>query len=381
MEIKKRKTRMYEPWGYQEENNYQSDENILIGDLDSFFSDATYKSDDKKIHFFNRDGEEKVTIDVTEFSSSVIESTSYDSTTKILTIVFSNGDVIEINLADLIDENEFGNGLQVNGGIVSVLVDSSGESYLSVSENGIKLSGVDAAINVETERAISAETQLQTAIDVVDSKVDSEIERAISAETQLQTTINNEIERATSAETILQTAINNEVSRAQNEENTLNTKISNEITRATQTEHSLDSRITLVNDELDAEESIREANDVRLEASITQETNRAVSAETVITNKITELVEELQPLINETLETTNNHEVAFGQYNISRTGDELADKTILTVGYGTSDSDRKNLFEIRANGDTYMWIEGDYINVNNILSMLTNEVYDDDSGT
>ena len=393
-EIKRRKTRMYEPWGYQEENNYQSDENIFLNDLNSFFSEVEYNTEDKKIHFYNKDGEEKASLDVSGFSSSVVESTNYDTTTKILTIKFSNGDVVEINLAELIDENEFGDGLQVKDGIISVLLDESGETYLSVSENGIKLSGVDSAIEtaveVEKARAEGVESSLDERISQNASAIESSAE-AISANTeaiqQNAEAISAEAARAASAETRLENALSQEISdriadvdaeeaRATSAEAVLQGNINAEITRATQTEQQLNSRIDLVNDELDAEESIREASDVRLENKIDQETVRATSAETVITNKITELVEELQPLINDTLETKNEHEVAFGQYNISRSGETLADKTVVTVGYGSSDSDRKNLFEVRANGDVYMWVENDFVQINNLLGMLTNEVYD-----
>ena len=93
------------------------------------------------------------------------------------------------------------------------------------------------------------------------------------------------------------------------------------------------------------------------------------------------MVEQLEPLINDTLITTNEHEVAFGQYNVSHTSEELADKTIVSVGYGSDDENRKNLFEVRANGDVYMWVEGDYVQINDLLGMLTHEVYDDDSGS
>ena len=42
-EIKKRrKTRMYEPWGYREENNYQSDENQFENELNELFASASY---------------------------------------------------------------------------------------------------------------------------------------------------------------------------------------------------------------------------------------------------------------------------------------------------------------------------------------------------
>ena len=45
------KYRMIEPWGYQDENNYQGSTTILDNDLDSFFADVEYNKDDNKIHF------------------------------------------------------------------------------------------------------------------------------------------------------------------------------------------------------------------------------------------------------------------------------------------------------------------------------------------
>ena len=62
-----KKTRMYEPWGYQEENNYQGEETILENDLNSFFADTSYNKDDNKIYFTNKDGETKASLDVSEF--------------------------------------------------------------------------------------------------------------------------------------------------------------------------------------------------------------------------------------------------------------------------------------------------------------------------
>ena len=364
MATQQRKTRMYEPWGYQEENEYQSSGGILLDDLEKFFATAKYNKDDKKIHFYNKDDEEKGTIDVTEFSSSVVESAVYDKTTKILTITFANGDKVEINLADLIDENEFADGLQVNDGVVSILIDSTGEPYLSVSEDGIKISNIDSsiesAIEEEETRAKAAENELDLRVSQ-NSETITENTNAIIANT-------NAIQNNTQA-------IQNENLRALEAEETLQTNISNEVTRATQTEHQLNSRIDLVNDELDAEESIREAADVRLENKIEQETTRATNAEETIDNKLTNLIEELQPLINETLEIKNPNEVAFGQYNISRTGNTDADKTIFSIGVGTSDEDRKNACEVRKDGTVYMWVEDDYLNINHLLSMLAHETY------
>ena len=250
----KRKTRMYEPWGYQEENNYQGSETILDNDLESFFANVKYIDGDKKIHFYNKDGEEKATLDVTQFAPSVVESAVYDKTTKILTITFSNGDKVEINLADLIDENEFADGLMVDNGIVKVLIDSTGEPYLSVSQNGIKISGVDQAIadavEAEKNRAEAAEQALQTALEqeITDriADVDAEESRAKAAEEALDAKINQEI-----ADRIAD--------------------VNEEETRAKAAEANLSRRLDTLNDELDAEKTIREAADVALGRRIDQE--------------------------------------------------------------------------------------------------------------
>ena len=53
----------------------------------------------------------------------------------------------KINVANFLRESEFGNGLQVNNGIVSVKKAEGSESFLTVDENGVKISGVQNAIN------------------------------------------------------------------------------------------------------------------------------------------------------------------------------------------------------------------------------------------
>ena len=56
--------------------------------------------------------------------------------------------------------------------------------------------------------------------------------------------------------------------------------------------------------------------------------------------------------------TSNEGEHAEGKYNKSNDG------TISSVGIGTSDSDRKNAFEIMANGDAYLLGVGNYDGTN-----------------
>ena len=55
-------------------------------------------------------------------------------------------------------------------------------------------------------------------------------------------------------------------------------------------------------------------------------------------------------------EANNNSEHACGKYNKSVKSSNAAQATVFSVGRGTSETDRKNIFEIKANGDVY--IEG-----------------------
>ncbi len=61
----------------------------------------------------------------------------------------------KVDVSKFLSENEFGNGLQVsNSGVVSLKVDNTSadsEDFITVSENGVKISGVQDAINESLE--------------------------------------------------------------------------------------------------------------------------------------------------------------------------------------------------------------------------------------
>lgn len=255
--MQKRRTRMYEPWGYREENNYQSSENIREDDLSSFFADVEYKRSDNKIHFSNKDGEEVGTLNVNDFikSDQIVEKAWYEDGK--IYVKFTNGDLITVDVKELLDENEFKEGLQVVDGVVSVLRDPSSERWLTVSLDGVKVSGIQAEI------------------DRLDERIDNEISRATSEESRIEAKLDAEITRST------------------NEDTRLDGKIDDETTRAKEAEAGLSRRIDTLNDELDAEKSIRESKDLeeknratseeaRIEAKIDSEAARATSAETTL---------------------------------------------------------------------------------------------------
>jgi hypothetical protein len=61
-----------------------------------------------------------------------------------------NNKTVSVDVSAFLSESEYGDGLQVVDHIISVKKDSTSESFLSVSENGVKVSGVQDAINAAT---------------------------------------------------------------------------------------------------------------------------------------------------------------------------------------------------------------------------------------
>ena len=306
------RTRMYEPWGYQDENNYQGAGIILENDLDSFFANVSYNRDDNKIHFANKDGEEKGTLDVSEFvkSDTIVEYAKYEDG-KII-IKFTNGDIITIDVEELLDENEFKDGFQVNEGQVSVLIDGESDDYLSVSANGVKVAGVKADIEAEQARAEGEEQRIEAKLDqeIADriADVDEEEARAIAEEQRIDSKLDQEIAdriadvdeeetRATTEETTIKNTIGGGFSTASTETvtvkfNDLATALDTEIGNRTTQDNQLQNNIN-------TESTARQAADTRLENLITDERNRAVSAETALNAKIDQEIADRIADVNE----------------------------------------------------------------------------------
>ena len=72
---------------------------------------------------------------------------------------------VSVDISAFLSESEFGNGLQVVDHKVSVKKDASSEGFLFVSENGVKVSGIQNAINAATSG--KAENSVVTALNDV----------------------------------------------------------------------------------------------------------------------------------------------------------------------------------------------------------------------
>ena len=115
----------------------------------------SYDVKGKKIKLVGKEGANLGEIDATAFlKDGMLESASFKNNKLIFVFNTDAGKTqIEVPVSDLVDEYTAGNGLALSGKEFSVKV--TGESFLSVDGEGVKLSGVQSAINDAKAAAIS----------------------------------------------------------------------------------------------------------------------------------------------------------------------------------------------------------------------------------
>ena len=174
------------------------------------------------------------------------------------TYILANGDetTVDIDMSKFLVESEFKNGLQVIGGEVSVKVAEGSEAFLSVDANGVKLSGIQDAIDAAESDAIDAAKEYADGLDSALSDRVKAIEDDYLVEadkTELSDAIAAEEGRAVAKESALESsiqvnanAIAAEKQRAEAKETELTQAIADEIARAEAAKQALQ-------DDLDAE--------------------------------------------------------------------------------------------------------------------------------
>lgn len=124
----------------------------------------------------------------------------YDPQKKSLIFIFVTEDgeqTVPVDISDLVDTYTAGNGLSLANNKFSITIDSTSDSYLTVGANGIKLSGVAAAINkLDTDYKAADTATLSAAKAYTDTKA-SDITDTV---TQLQSDIEAEEIRAADVE-------------------------------------------------------------------------------------------------------------------------------------------------------------------------------------
>lgn len=83
------------------------------------------------------------------YKDSSLKSVALDGQELKFTYILANGkeSVVGVDVSTFLAESEFANGLAVTDHVVSVKVDASSEGFLTVGADGVKLSGVQNAIN------------------------------------------------------------------------------------------------------------------------------------------------------------------------------------------------------------------------------------------
>ena len=100
------------------------------------------------------------------------------------TYINANGDdtIVYVDCSKLLSESEFKNGLTVSeAGEVSVKIDENSETFLTVGEGGVKLAGVQSAINTAKNAVIGSTS------DTVESDTIKGVKKALTAETSRAT--------------------------------------------------------------------------------------------------------------------------------------------------------------------------------------------------
>lgn len=144
-----------------------TDKNELQANIDGIT--LSYDEVNKVIKLYSKDNVKELgSVDATPFiKDGMLADVSYNADTNTLTFKWNTEAGITedtVVLSDIIEPYTAGNGLELNGNEFKVKVAEGSENYLTVDSNGIKLSGVAAAIATAKSEAISdAEGKIATA--------------------------------------------------------------------------------------------------------------------------------------------------------------------------------------------------------------------------
>lgn len=120
--------------------------------------DITYDSANKLIKLIGIDNTVIGSISAADFiKDGMVDSVAFNPSNKKLTITFntdSGKEDIEVDLTSLVDTYSPGNGIEINNNVVSVKKDSTSETFLTVGTGGIKLAGVNDAIDAAKNAVI-----------------------------------------------------------------------------------------------------------------------------------------------------------------------------------------------------------------------------------
>ena len=197
----------------------------------------------------------------------------------VLTLNDENATKISIDLTKVFDKYLEGDGITIENNVVGIKLDPESDSYIAVGENGLKVSGIKQEFTkINNIIGVFGEDD-GTIKDILDSKVNSaelseELSRIDDEIGELQASVGE----VSNLKNIIDTNTAEIATNKESIEN-LRTEISNEVNRATSAESALDGKI---NAEIsNHENAIQEGK-----YSVAQETANREAKDTELTEKI-----------------------------------------------------------------------------------------------
>lgn len=287
-----RRTRMYEPWGYRDENDYISKKTIVDNELaeskkndekefkdidelkNAKFDEAKYDSDSKKI-IFTANGNKVAEIDAIDFvKDGMIESVELDGT--ILKIIFnteSGKEEIDIDLKELFNKDLYYTKEEVDGFLSEKANVSDLDDYAKIADVDAKLetkadkADIPSLDGYATEAWVESKNYLTEHQDVSYLATKAEVDASVSALKAFDEAISGAVDNV-SAE------VENEAQRAKEAESALTGDINAEETARIAADEAQDAIIATKADASAVTESIE------------AEAARAISAETDLQDAI-----------------------------------------------------------------------------------------------
>ena len=302
--------RIQQPYGYRDNGEYSSEANMLcnaitslgkgdMGDLAAkVFFGVEYRDDLEAFVFLNSGGTPIATADMKDVKfSKLIESARYNPNTKNIDIIFENGDVVNISTDGIVPFTAFKDGLEKTDDTVKVKIDPNSDEYLTLSENGVKVSGIkekittlEASINNEISDRESNDTALS-------EKIDNEKGAREENDKKIWDAIGEVSSSVTSGDTTVIGMIENEATKREEEDSKLNGLIEAEKTARAEADDKLKSLIgdvssavtsgsTSLVDMINKETEARKEADDSLKALIGDVSSAVTSGQTSVVDLI-----------------------------------------------------------------------------------------------
>lgn len=187
-----------------------SNDKVLTQSNDGLFADIKLDWDNKQgLKLIGKNSIVITTIPASDFiKDGMLENATYDEETHKITLTFNTDagkQPIELNLSDLVDTYEAGNGLELTGNVFSIKksAEADSEGFLKVGTDGIKVSGVQDAINTAAAKASNKIAEKSTGRVTVTAKVEADGHTTytiVEDDIAQATVLTGEIDRAKAAE-------------------------------------------------------------------------------------------------------------------------------------------------------------------------------------